>query len=199
MRHGFRIVVVGLVIAAVWPALAADGPKPASTQINWAAEVTGKLTKVDLVSKTLTLQVDVLDVDRNRNMNNNRGPNRNRRPNLPRLTIEHKDVDFQAADDVRVRTLKPAEQFDEKGNIRQYTAKELAEMKGPGNLPGYTASFDALHAGQIVKVYLAAKQPIPANPAAKEKGAAARPLVALIMIVQEGQDPTKNKQMKKNK
>ena len=83
-----------------------------------------------------------------------------------------RDIDFQAADDMKVRAMFPPPAFDEKGNFKKYTPKELKELKGDGNLPGYEAAMDALKPGQTVKVYLAkaaAKQP-KAAAAPKEKG-----------------------------
>jgi len=82
-----------------------------------------------------------------------------------------RDIDFQAADDMKVRCMFPPPAFDEKGNFKKYTAKELKELKGDSNLPGYEAAMDALKPGQTVKVYLAkAKANAPAKPKAKEKG-----------------------------
>jgi hypothetical protein len=72
----------------------------------------------------------------------------------------NKDLDFQAADDMKVRIMYPPPAFDEKGNLKKYTAKELRELKGnDSTLPGYAAEMDALKSGQIVTVYLAKQQP----------------------------------------
>ena len=93
----------------------------------------------------------------------------------------------------------PPPAFDEKGNFKKYTAKELKELKGDSNLPGYEAGMDALKPGQTVKVYLAkataAKQPKAAapkekaKPKEKEKEKDAldddKPAIKLIVIVAE--------------
>jgi len=78
-----------------------------------------------------------------------------------------RDIDFQAADDMKVRCMFPPPAFDEKGNFKKYTPKELKELKGDSNLPGYEAAMDALKPGQTVKVYLAKAGP--AKPKVKEK------------------------------
>lgn len=81
------------------------------------------------------------------------------------------DIDFQAADDMKVRCMFPPPAFDEKGNFKKYTPKELKELKGDSNLPGYEAGMDALKTGQTVKVYLAKMAPAKAKAApVKEKG-----------------------------
>jgi hypothetical protein len=66
-----------------------------------------------------------------------------------------RDVDFQADANVKVRTKILPEQFDEKGNIKRYTAEELSALKGKDkNLIGYESSVEALQPGQIVLVSL---------------------------------------------
>lgn len=77
-------------------------------------------------------------------------------------------VDFQASEDLQVRVLQPPAAFDDKGNIKKYTAAELKELKGKNpNLPGYEASNDALKVGQMVRVTLAPYKP--PSPGATEK------------------------------
>jgi hypothetical protein len=64
-------------------------------------------------------------------------------------------VDFQVAENVKVRMNDLPENFDEKGNIKRYTKEETAQFKGKDkNLPGYESSLDALKPGQIVKLAL---------------------------------------------
>jgi hypothetical protein len=75
--------------------------------------------------------------------------------NLYNIKEIKKDIDLRAAEDMKVRTMKPPLEYDDKGNVKKYTAQELKELRGKGNLPGYTADFDSLREGQIVKVYLA--------------------------------------------
>lgn len=64
-------------------------------------------------------------------------------------------VDFQVEENVKVRTKELPEQFDEKGNIKKYTAAELAALKGKDKyLPGYESALESLKPGQIVQVKL---------------------------------------------
>lgn len=74
------------------------------------------------------------------------------------------NFDVVASDTVKVQANDPPPAFDEKGNFKKYTTKELADLKGAG--PGYPSEFENLRPGQIVKLNLAKK----AAPAAKPKG-----------------------------
>jgi len=116
-------------------------------------------------------------------------------------TTENKDVDVQAIDDVVVRTMKPKEEFDDKGRIKKLTKEELKEAKGEGELAkmaGYKAEFSDLQPEQIVTLTVVRKKgatpkPRPVLPK-KDKGKEmdadldalaedATPQVSLIMIV----------------
>jgi hypothetical protein len=64
-----------------------------------------------------------------------------------------KTYDLPVADDAKVRTLQLPEEKDDKGNPKKYTAKELADLKGPNsNLPGYTSDISNVQSGQTVEV-----------------------------------------------
>jgi hypothetical protein len=115
-------------------------------------------------------QRDQLDISRDPNPRNryNRMVNLQNTiaRDLPRLQantmkMQAKDLPVRAAEGIRVRALVPPLDYDDKGNIKKYTKEQLKEMKGPENLPGYTAEYESLRAGQMVQVYLA-----------KQKGAA---------------------------
>ncbi len=76
-------------------------------------------------------------------------------------------VEVLGADDLKVRYRNPPPAFDDKGNFKKYTPKELAEMRSD-KLEGYPADFSALKAGQVATVTLMKK---PAAAAKKlEKG-----------------------------
>jgi hypothetical protein len=68
------------------------------------------------------------------------------------------DVQLRFGENTKVRLLQPPIDYDEKGNLKRYTNKELQELRGKENLPGYTAEADALRSGQTVKVYLGRNQ-----------------------------------------
>lgn len=77
--------------------------------------------------------------------------------NLWTIKEVQKDVKATPADDMKVRLLHPPEAYDDKGKLKKYTAKELKELKGPDNLPGYTGTLDDVKANQLVLVTLARK------------------------------------------
>jgi hypothetical protein len=117
-----------------------------------------------------------------------------------KVTKEQKDFDLASTPNVAVRYLEMPQEYDEKGNLKKYTAAELKELKGKNpDLPGYEADFDKLTPGQTVKVTLA--KPKPAKD--KEKDAAAddkKPQVSMIVILADAPQtdaPAKGK--KKNK
>jgi len=76
--------------------------------------------------------------------------------NLYKAKME--DVEFLLKDDVKIRQMIPPESFDEKGNKKRLTVKELAEMKGPEkNLPGYPADRSDLNGNTLVQVTFSSK------------------------------------------
>jgi hypothetical protein len=76
--------------------------------------------------------------------------------NLYNVVTRYQDVDFQAEENVKVRTTELPEQFDDKGNPKKYTKEELKQLKGKDtNLPGYESNFESLRAGQLIQVTLA--------------------------------------------
>jgi len=77
-----------------------------------------------------------------------------------KVVKERKEVDFQTADGVKVRTKDPPAKFDDKGNPVEFTKAELKELKGKdADLPGYEAAPDSLKTGDTVKVTLARPKP----------------------------------------
>jgi hypothetical protein len=135
------------------------------SQASWSQRQAQILTNRNLNAAQRQQQLTQLNIDIQRAM-----------PGLQAglVKLQPKEVPVRASDNpaMRVRTIAPVPDYDEKGNIKKLTKKELQELKGPENLPGYTAEFEALHAGQFVQVYLAKNQP---NPVPKA-GAKAPPL-----------------------
>jgi hypothetical protein len=84
--------------------------------------------------------------------------------NMYQVVQVARNVDFQVEENLKVRIKDLPEQFDDKGNIKRYTAQERAELKGKDkNLMGYESSPDALKIGQVVLVALRVhKKPKPA-------------------------------------
>lgn len=103
----------------------------------------GKITNIDAMEKSLHVQ--------------------NGRQNVKVMTV----------DDVKVRTKNPPIAYDDKGNKKKYTTKELKELKGDSKLPGYSADFDALKTNQYVQITLVRK---------KSDKEAKQPLASVILI-----------------
>ena len=73
--------------------------------------------------------------------------------NLWTIKEVKQDVKAVPADDMKVRLLRPPEAYDDKGNPKKYTDKELKELKGPDKLPGYTGTLEDVKTNQLVLVY----------------------------------------------
>lgn len=61
-------------------------------------------------------------------------------------------------------TFPPGGFFDEKGNIRVFTKKSVAEMRGPLKLPGFASSLEKLEESTSVLVYVYKKKALPKGP-----------------------------------
>lgn len=106
------------------------------------------------------------------------------------LKDDTQKVEIRLVDDFKVRLAQPPVDYDEKGNPKRYTAKELRELKGPGNLPGYPGEFESLRTDQVVRVYLArAKAGKAVNPKEKnlDKDFAGdnKPMAIMVYVVQD--------------
>jgi hypothetical protein len=76
-----------------------------------------------------------------------------------RVATAYKDFDAEAIDDVVVRRLKLPMEYDDKGNVKEYTEKEKKELRGNDpKKPGYAATWDDVQLGQKVKLYLTTKK-----------------------------------------
>jgi hypothetical protein len=103
-----------------------------------------------------------------------------------KLTTVTYIIEFQATSDVTVRTLHPSVAFDDKGNIKTYTAEELRKLKGSNpRLPGYEAKTEDLTPGKIVQVSLATR-PRPREGAKAVDTEAKKKQVRTILILAEG-------------
>ncbi len=135
-----------------------------------------------------------------------------------KANVKKTRVEFQAREEVKVRTLVLPEQFDDKGNPKKYTKAEKAELRGKDkHLPGYESSLEKLEAGQTVTVTLATvkKKLTTANPKAKDpdldaaadkdkaadkgKDTEKKMQVRLIVITKEAEDSAPAPKGKKKK
>lgn len=82
-------------------------------------------------------------------------------------------VEFQLSEKAKVRTMLLPEAFDDKGNPKKYTRKELDELKGTDrSAPGYESAVEQMSVGQTVQMTVVS---VPRAPGAsgKKKGEAA--------------------------
>jgi len=147
LRH-FGLTLLG--IALVVPALSAqdkDKDKKDTPEqkekVFKVGDIVGKVTNIDANEKSFHLQVG------------------------------KQDVKVMTIDDVKIRTENPPVAYDDTGNKKRYTPKELKELRGDSKLPGYAAEFNDLKQNQWVKVSLVRKK----------SDKAMQPLANVIMIV----------------
>jgi len=70
------------------------------------------------------------------------------------------DYKFRPAENCIYRVLTPEPEYDDKGNIIQFTKKDLEKLKGKHpDLPGYHAEADALRNNLTVTVYVSKTPP----------------------------------------
>jgi hypothetical protein len=135
----------------------------------------GKLIQVEGAQRYLTVQVTLKIPQENtgaaqsianlqRQLVGNRDPNSIRsialqlaqqRQNLVTYKDQTKNLELSAGDDMKVRSMLPPVEYDDKGKLKKLTPKELKALQGDPKLPGFPADFDSLKPNQTVKVYLA--------------------------------------------
>jgi hypothetical protein len=80
--------------------------------------------------------------------------------NMFKVTTAKKSFELQAKDGVKVRRQNLPTEYDDKGNIKEYTAEEKKKLRGDDpKLPGYEAKWEDVGPNQTVKVYLVKKKP----------------------------------------
>jgi hypothetical protein len=105
-------------------------------------------------------------------------------PNTTRAVTRHKDFDLESGAEAKVRRQDPPVQYDDKGQVKKYTPKELQELKGDAKLPGYQADWADLKPGQSVKVTLFK----PKGKHKDNKKGDARPQASLILVIKDAPD-----------
>jgi hypothetical protein len=192
-------------------AVKAKDPKEAKEKLIAAGLLAGRVTAIDGDEHTLTLQVtvrylvpnedavaqqadlrqqlvDALGIEdpdeRLQRVQEVRTALLANQANLLRVEETAQEVALQTAADVKVRLAKLPPAFDDKGNARRYTAQELKDLKGPGNLVGYAADFSDLKEGQVVRVSLARKKMTAKETRdAVQAGEDVKPVVTLVLIL----------------
>jgi hypothetical protein len=216
MRRTLRWAGPVLAVAFVLPAVpAAEKDKPAADKKEAAAkmisagEVAGRVVNVEGTRKVFTLELTVayqvpnlgainniasikLQMAQARDLNTMRNLQvqmLREQANMYQVKKESHNIDIEAGDDVQVRLQDPPVAFDEKGNVKKYTAKELKELKGDPKLklPGYAGDFDNLKTDQVVKVTLAKikETPKPRGKAEDKDLTDNKPVATTILILRE--------------
>ncbi len=155
-----------------------DAPKPEEPKkehLHKIGPVTGKIVHVDEAKKVLKVSVEigpnkgalnelqnaqiaVAQARRPQDLVNAQNRLLKAQANLM-VNPEKKDIEYPSMDDVKVRMAVPPAAFDDKGNAKKYTQKELDELKGPDKkIPGYPAEFGDLHNGMTVRIDLVSKK-----------------------------------------
>ena len=94
--------------------------------------------------------------------------------NSVKIEKQTKNMDYTTTEDVKVRLTDPPVAYDDKGNLKKYTHKELEALKGDPKdpdykLPGYPGAFSDLRQGSMVRVTLVKKREAPhTGPKAKD-------------------------------
>jgi hypothetical protein len=80
-------------------------------------------------------------------------------PSPFRAAVAFKDFDADVPDDVVVRRLTLPLEYDDKGNVKEYTEADKKKLRGNDpKKPGYAATWDDVAVGQKIKLYLKGKQ-----------------------------------------
>lgn len=197
-----------LALLVVVPAFAADekdakkadaAEKPeAKEKLTKVGEVVGTLRQVEGSQKYITLQVSIPIVVPQVTGGARVGRSPAQRSVTFRVQQINQSIELQAHDELKVRVMRPPQDFDDKGKPKKYSQKELQELRGPdAKLPGYTADFDSLKPDQVVRVTVMAKKsaPVKAAPKANKKKdldednepaePSERPFATVIVILHE--------------
>ena len=121
----------------------------------------------------------------------------------------YKEYDLEAQDNVVVRKLFLPFEYDDMGNIKQYTDKEKAELKGDDKLRlgGYKSKIEELAFGMEAKLTLTPPKVVKKKEAKADEegvGNVERPTIATIVLTKDnpagsvpvGADPKKKKDKK---
>src|SRR5579859_829225 len=75
-----------------------------------------------------------------------------------RGAVQERELEYDLADDAKIRIEVLPPKVDDDGKKVKRTAEELKELKGKGDLWGYTGSAENLQPGRIVRVFLGKKR-----------------------------------------
>jgi hypothetical protein len=217
MRRSFTGAALFVVLALVLPAAAADkkklptDKKEAAAKMVEAGKLVGKLVNVEGAKKSLTIEITVTYAAPNTSAMaslvslqqqyvaaRDIGTRRSlavqilqQQAQMTSVKQEKHSLDVETSDDVVVRSASPPPKFDDKGNVKKYTAKELKDLRGDTKLPGYPRDFDDLRPDQVVELRLVKPKDQP-KPKVTNKDAdkdalaeTSKPVATMIIIVAE--------------
>ena len=81
----------------------------------------------------------------------------NHQARLYQIKTTHKDFAIDAAEGMKVRLPTPKASFDDMGNVKKFTAKELAALRGKDKM--FDGEFSDITNGQIVQVTIVLPKP----------------------------------------
>jgi hypothetical protein len=164
-----------------------DDPKPpkimekkeAENKLIKAGQIAGELVHVEPTKNSIRVKVTIhyqelnqgaykallqaqIDLQRARDINARNNALRaiaQHQANLISIKSTSKEVPVDAADDCKVRSAQPKAAFDDMGNVKKFTAKELAALRGKDGL--FDGEFSDLSPGQVVRVALVKPKPPP--------------------------------------
>ncbi|MFL5328001.1 MAG: hypothetical protein ACJ8C4_03745 [Gemmataceae bacterium] len=142
-------------------------------------KISGKITKIDIDEMKITVETVVA-------VPTSSGK---------KLTAQTPRLDLDMASDVRVRSLKLPERFDEHNKPKPYTEEEKRQKKGDDpKLPGYMAELKNLTVGQAVEVHMGVRKPAPGSPKNKDKDVMGeKPTAVMILVTLEENKSEKKK------
>jgi hypothetical protein len=224
MRYPIRWICPLLALVIFCPLFAAPTKKKDEPQtkdsVKYSGKLIGELTVIENTNKEFTVKVTYVTIDPTKLQELIRYDTQRRleisrvlkladrinQLNAHVIDIEKRkmnlykketaNVEMEADDNTKVRTMLLPVEYDDKGKLKKFTPKELRELKGPNKkLPGYTADWENLAVGQTVEVFLPKQKKPKPKPKTKDKDKEdedkelfkEKPKATMVVIVKEKQ------------
>src|SRR6266542_1079194 len=160
--------------------------KEAENKLIKAGEVAGELVSVEPTKNSIKVKVPLryselnqgavnglmqaqIDLRNARDYNGVYNARRAMAKHLSELyTIKTSSIEIpvDAADECKVRMAQPKAVFDDMGNVKKLSAKDLAALRGKDRL--FDAEFSDLSPGQLIRVTLVKPKTVPTGPKTKD-------------------------------
>jgi len=149
-----------------------DAEKPAAKEKwNFFSQITVVLKEIRETDKSVVISIQNQVINPSAQMQISQASMRMSQANTPQArmqaqqammraqqsmyTTKMEDVELLMKDDVKIRQMNPPESFDDKGNKKKYSTKELKDLKGDdAKSPGYPAEYSDLVSQSIVTLTL---------------------------------------------